>query len=84
MWLKKFKTAIILKEFATMDILIEQMPQMDSLAKMEEATYLLHHAKALLEREQITTLHSLQQLKKSIDFLKATENSATPTINIKL
>ncbi|MGZ5208904.1 MAG: hypothetical protein ACXWB0_07785 [Sulfuricurvum sp.] len=67
-----------------MDILIEQMPQMDTLEQMEEATYLLHHAKSLLEAEQITTLHSLQQLKKSIDFLKATQNSVPHTINIKL
>lgn len=84
MWLKKFKTAIILKEFSIIDSLIDQMPRMDSLAEMEEAAYLLHYAKILLEGEQITTLHSLQHLKKSIDFLKATENSATPTINIKL
>jgi len=51
---------------------------------MEEVTYLLHHAKELLQAEQSSTLHTLQQLKKSLDFLKATENSATPTINIKL
>ncbi|MDP3466072.1 MAG: hypothetical protein Q8R86_09920 [Sulfuricurvum sp.] len=84
MWLKNFKTAIILKEFTTIDVLIEQMPQMDSLAQMEEAAYLLHHAKELLEAEQIITLHTLQQLKNTLDFLKATENRATPTINIKL
>lgn len=84
MWLKNFKTAIILKEFTTIDVLIEQMPQLDSLAHMEEAAYLLHHAKELLEAEQITTLHALQQLKNTLDFLKATENSLPPTINIKL
>jgi hypothetical protein len=84
MWLKNFKTAIILKEFTTIDVLIEQMPQLDSLAQMEEAAYLLHHAKELLEAEQITTLHAMQQLKNTLDFLKATENSLPPTINIKL
>ncbi|MFA6145049.1 MAG: hypothetical protein WCW84_04410 [Sulfurimonas sp.] len=84
MWLKEFKKALFLKDFDALDSLIDQMPQMESLEQMEEAAYLLLNAKTLIESEQATTLHSMQQLKNTIDFLKATENNASPTINIKL
>lgn len=84
MWLSNFKKAVILKEFGTLEHLINEMPPMESLAKMEEAAYLLHHAKTLLETEKSATLVSLQQLKNTIDFLKATENTPTSSINFKL
>ena len=84
MWLREFKKALFLKDFDALDGLIGQMPQMESLAQMEEAAYLLLNAKTLIESEQVATLHSMQQLKNAIDFLKATENNASPTINIKL
>jgi len=75
MWLNNFKKAIILKEFETLDHLLGEMPPFESLSQMEEAAYLLHHAKTLLETEQSTTLSTLQQLKNTIDFIKATENT---------
>lgn len=84
MWLTNFKKAVILKEFETLNQLIDEMPPMDSLAEMEEAAYLLHHAKTLLEAEQSTTLGSIQQLKNTIDFLKATENTPASSLNLKL
>jgi hypothetical protein len=84
MWLKELKKAIILKDFDALDILIDQIPQLESLAQMEEVAYLFQNAKILLETEKTVTMHSMQQLKSTIDFLKATENSTSPTINIKL
>lgn len=84
MWLTDFKKAIILKEFETLGHLIDEMPPMESLSQMEEAAYLLHHAKTLLETEQSVTLGSIQQLKNTIDFLKATENTPTSSLNLKL
>ena len=83
-WLSDFKKAVILKEFETLNQLINDMPSMESLAQMEEAAYLLHHAKSLLELEQSATLGSLQQLKNTIDFLKATENTPASSFNLKL
>lgn len=83
-WLGDFKKAVILKEFETLKQLIDEMPPMESLAQMEEAAYLLHHAKSLLELEQTATLGSLQQLKNTLDFLKATENTPTSSFNLKL
>ncbi len=84
MWLKEFKKAIILKDFDTLEGLINRMPKFESLAQMEEAAYLFHNAKVLIESEKTETLRSMQQLKNTLDFLKATENNASPTINIKL
>ncbi len=83
-WLCDFKKAVILKEFVTLNELINEMPSMESLAQMEEAAYLLHHAKSLLELEQSVTLGSLQQLKNTLDFLKATEITPASSFNLKL
>lgn len=83
-WFTNFKKAIILKEFETLDQLINEMPVMDTLIQMEEATYLLHHAKTLLEMEQSATRSSIQQLQNTIDFLKATENTPISSFNLKL
>ena len=84
MWLTNFKKAIILKEFETLAQLIDEMPHFDSLLEMEEAAYLLDHARILLETEKSTTFASLQQIKNTIDFLKATETTPASTINFKL
>lgn len=84
MWLTNFKKAIILKEFETLEQLIDEMPLLDSLPEIEEAAYLLHHAKTLLETEQSATLNALQQLKSTIDYLKATESTPISSINLKL
>lgn len=84
MWLTNFKKALILKEFETLNQLIDEMPAMESLSQIEEAAYLLHNAKTLLEAEQSATLGSLQQLKNTIDFLKATENTPVSSLNLKL
>lgn len=84
MWLTNFKKAIILKEFETLANLIDEMPHFESLLEMEEAAYLLNHAKSLLETEKSTTFTSLQQIKNTIEFLKATESSPTSSINFKL
>lgn len=83
-WLTNFKKAIILKEFETLEQLINEMPIMDTLIQMEEAAYLLHHAKTVLELEQTVTRSSIQQLQNTIDFLKATESTPTSSINLKL
>jgi hypothetical protein len=84
MWLSNFKKALILQEFSTVEHLVAQMPAFDSLEEMEQAAYLLQNAMKLLESERSNTLHSLTQLKSTIDFLKATENTPASTINLKL
>lgn len=84
MWLSNLKKALILQEFATLEHLITHMPAFDSLDEMEEAAYLLQNTMTLLESERLNTLTALSQLKNTIDFLKATENTPVSTINLKL
>ncbi|MDP2077234.1 MAG: hypothetical protein Q8N01_10840 [Sulfuricurvum sp.] len=84
MWLTSFKKAIILKELETLSHLIDEMPHFESLLEMEEAAYLLNHAKTLIEAEKSTAFASLKQIKKTLNFLKATENSPVSSINFKL
>lgn len=85
MWLTNVKKkAIILKEFETLPHRIDTMPHFESLAEIEAATYLLNHVKSLLETEKSMTFTSLQQIKNTINFLKATETTPTSSINFKL
>jgi len=84
MWLNDFKKAIILQDTQKLGSLIEQMPQFSNLSEMEEASYLLLNAQKFLENERALTLHTLSQLKNTIHFLKATENTMTSSINLKL
>lgn len=83
-WLNELKKAILLQDSQSLNTLIDQMPQFTTLPEMEEAAYLLHSAQIFLENERAQTLHSLTQLKNTIDFLKATENITASSINLKL
>ena len=83
-WLNDLKKAIILQDIQQLDSLLDQTPKFTSPFDMEEAAYLLLHAKTFLESERSSTLHSLSQLKNTIDFLKATENISASSINLKL
>lgn len=84
MWLTNFKKALILKEFEKLMQLIEEIPHLETLHEIEEAAFLLDQAKTLFETEKSTTLTSLQQIKNTLDFLKATENPPVSSINFKL
>jgi len=84
LWLNDLKKAIILQDTQKLESLIDQMPNFSALADMEEAAYLLLSAKTFLESERSQALHSLSQLKNTIDFLKATENITASSINLKL
>ncbi|MDD4855384.1 MAG: hypothetical protein PHQ22_05755 [Sulfuricurvum sp.] len=83
-WLNDLKKAIILQDTQKLESLIDQMPQFSELFEMEAAAYLLLSAKTFLESERSQALHSLSQLKNTIDFLKATENITASSINLKL
>ncbi|MDD2828923.1 MAG: hypothetical protein PHW18_05055 [Sulfuricurvum sp.] len=84
MWLNELKKAIILKDYQLLESLITDIPSFESLEQMEEASYLLQNATNLMQNERSATLHSLKQLKSTIDFLKATENSEPSSLNLKL
>lgn len=83
MWLSSFKAAIGSEDIEKISLLIDQMPTFENLQEVEEAAYLLLHAKAMLETEQNKNRFALQQLKNTIDFLQSSENPSQSTLNIK-
>lgn len=84
MWLTKLKKALVLEEVERISLLLDEMPQFETLSQMEEAAYLLQQSKTLIETKKIQTAHSLKQLKNSIDFLKSTQPQNSHTLNLKL
>jgi len=83
MWLSELKKALILQDFSALENIIATMPQFDSNDQIEEAAYLLSAALTLLETERISTLSAINQLKNTLDFLKASETSPQSSLNLK-
>jgi len=83
MWLSELKKALILQDFSALENIIATMPQFDSNDQIEEAAYLLSAALTLLETERVSTLSAINQLKNTLDFLKASETSPQSSLNLK-
>jgi len=83
MWLTKLKTALVLEEIDRISILLDEMPQFDTIAQMEEAAFLLQQSKILLEGKKVQTAQTLQQLKNTLDFLKSTQIQSSSSLNLK-
>jgi len=83
MWLSELKKALILQDFSALENIIATMPQFNSNDQIEEAAYLLSAALTLLETERISTLSAINQLKNTLDFLKASETSPQSSLNLK-
>lgn len=83
MWLTKLKTALVLEDSEAISELLDEMPQFDTIAQMEEASYLLMQVKIFIEREKTLTAHTLQQIKNNINFLKSTQTEAPSSLNLK-
>ena len=83
MWLTKLKTALVLEDSEAISVLLDEMPQFDTIAQMEEASYLLMQVKTFIEREKTQTAHTLQQIKNNINFLKSTQTEAPSSLNLK-
>jgi len=83
MWLTKLKTALVLEDFESISVLLDEMPQFETLQQMEEAAYLLAQTKASVEQNKSQTAHVLQQLKNSLNFLKSTQTEPPSSLNLK-
>lgn len=83
MWLTKLKTALVLEDSEGISALLDEMPQFDTIAQMEEASYLLMQVKAFIESEKAQTAHTLQQIKSNINFLKSTQTETPSSLNLK-
>lgn len=83
MWLTKLKAALVLENIDQISCLMDEMPLFNTLAEMEEAAFLLHQTKALLERNKLQTAQTMKQLKNTIDFLQSTQTLPPSSINLK-
>ena len=84
MWLSELKKALLLQDFSRLDEILSSTPTFDTNEQIEEASYLLHAVRALLEEERNSTLSTMSQLKNTLDFLKASETSPQSSFNLKL
>lgn len=83
MWLTKLKTALVLEDFDSISVLLDEMPQFETLQQIEEASYLLLQTKTSVEKNKSQTAHVLQQLKNSLNFLKSTQAEPPSSLNLK-
>ena len=82
MWINDFKLAIISKDTNKIDFLVTQMPQFESLSEMQEAFYLLNHAKELLEGLKDETAKSMKKIKDTIRYIESTSTKNTVNLDI--
>lgn len=74
MWLNALKIALIEKDIEKLEELSNAKLEFTTLEEMQEALYLIQEAEQLLTTLKNRTALSMQQLKKNIDFLKATQS----------
>jgi len=84
MWLSKLKIAIIEKNTDALNILMDDIPQLSDADDIQEAIFLLKEATDLVSGLKNKTASSMKQMKKNIQFLKATQAPRTNTLDIKL
>ena len=71
MWNNQLKIALATKDVEKIDTLVKTMPQFEDLKDMEEAFYLMNQARDFLESLKSDTLHSMNKMKKNINFIKS-------------
>lgn len=76
-WAKELKIAIAEENETSIDKIIEQLPQFDSLEQMQEAAYLMQEAYKLLKLKKDQTASNLLKIKKQKEFLQATSTSTS-------
>lgn len=75
MWMNEFKVALIEKNVKALDTLILQMPQFETLDEMEEAFYLMNHARELLENLKNDTARTMKKIKENIRYIESTQQT---------
>jgi hypothetical protein len=82
MWSNEFKVALITKNIKELDKLILEMPQFETLNEMQEAFYLLNHAKELLKTLKDETAQSMKKIKDTIRYLELTQPNNIQKLDI--
>ncbi|NOQ30733.1 MAG: hypothetical protein GQ570_06390 [Helicobacteraceae bacterium] len=83
MWLNEFKVALLEKDADKLELLLNTMPTFDTLKEMEEALFLSNEALTLVNKLKTATSASIVQIRKSIDFIKSTQQVKN-SLDIKL
>jgi len=82
MWLKSLKIAIIEKDINKLNFLMDDLPELHDSEDIESAIFLLKEATSLVQGFQDNTQASMIQMKKNINFLKATQAPVSGTLDI--
>ncbi|QOP40328.1 MULTISPECIES: hypothetical protein [Sulfurimonas] len=82
MWLNELKVAIIQKDVAQLEKLLDETPQLEKKEDIESAIYLFKAAIELLETLKSETATSMKQIKKNIDFLNSTKRDSINSLDI--
>lgn len=82
MWLNEFKVALVSNDLAKLQLLIDTMPQFQTVQEMQEALFLIDDAKT-----KVTTLKNkarldMKKIKQNIQFLEATHVQSASKIDI--
>ncbi len=82
MWLNRFKIALIEKDIPRVAELLDTMPPFENVNEMKEAAALCLEAERLVQRLKDETLRAKAQLRKNIEFLRATHSDAPSGLDI--
>ncbi|MDD2357045.1 MAG: hypothetical protein PHX13_03935 [Thiovulaceae bacterium] len=82
MWLSEFKVAIITKNAESIDSLLSQIPQFNTIDEMQEAFYLFKQAYQLLHDLKDETATTMKKIKDSIRYIESTNTDGAPKLDI--
>ena len=82
MWLNQLKSALVMRDVEKISYLLETKPQNLNVKEMQEVSFLLREAAKIATDLRDETAKTMQQVKKNIDFLNATESKATQKLDI--
>lgn len=82
MWMNEFKVALVEQNIKALEILINTMPQFETLEEMEETFYLMKQAKELLEDLKNETAKSMKKIKENIRYIESTRMKSASKLDI--
>ena len=82
MWIQEFKIALVEENIQKLAELADADLQFDTIEEIQEAMYLIKQADVLFHRLKNETAVAMKQLKKNINFLRATEAPVANKLDI--
>ncbi|MBN2816397.1 MAG: hypothetical protein JXQ67_06905 [Campylobacterales bacterium] len=83
MWRKSLELAIIEKDVAKMEELLQTIPEFTTLEEMQRAQALLRESVKLLEALKSETLSTMKRIKQNSDFLKVSQEKEFGRLDIR-